>query len=566
MGSETEATKNYLSSVKVQLLCCIPEEKRSIAAKEFLANYDPKLLQHSRREYGGTSSGETVITEESFAIQGIDVTTPEHPELLRNSAFLEEISTESITETTLTSILDDIYKIELILTESLDEIDSRFASTIYGRIIHGFTKVACSQVALDERVINKLFERFREILMSNTQALPPERLEQFDRSQSWSKYDLRVNAATGFICLALKAKLLTAEWKDLLHRVADDPNPLVRYHLGKRVWSFLNNWSEFVWETLERWVSELPYRAGTVGVFCGTLHLSWFWLLRNNDATRAEQFLKTLLTAVHSCNSKELRSGCGAWLFALWFFEGEVWAGAALNKAIDSIRDNTDELKAAERIVVQKLIPREPKEPLVVEQRQRAMDFLLQLLRAANQALQAYSAELANIPLSERSKEPPPWVPKVAEFFHYVAAEFHFCVKGQVKQWTTVPANEREAQIAAWWENVEPILDGLLTMPHPGVVFDLMKGFEHLVNLDVQRSLYWMRKATLASVPAGLANEPLAADRTLEILRRILAEHKTSLVKGDEVRSDFVQILEAYLQVGWEKALQLAVQIESIFR
>ena len=103
-------------------------------------------------------------------------------------------------------------------------------------------------------------------------------------------------------------------------------------------------------------------------------------------------------------------------------------------------------------------------------------------------------------------------------------------------------------------------------MPYPGIAFDLIQGLEHLIDLDTRRSLHWLRRVTMASVPTGLASESLAADRTIQILRRILAEHRTSLAAESEQRSDFVQVLEAYLQVGWSEAIHLAVQIESIFR
>ncbi len=292
----------------------------------------------------------------------------------------------------------------------------------------------------------------------------------------------------------------------------------------------------------------------------------WFCWLRNNDPSRADQLLRNLLRETRSLNSTKLRSHCGEWLATLWFSQGEVWAEDTLISAIASIRDNTDELEGALRATVNELLPRPPKEPILAEQRQRALDFLVRLLSEANQAIQTYSAELAAVPLSERPNEVLAWGRKVTQLFDYVAREFHFCAEEHVKQWATAQSTETETQVTVWWESVERILDALLAMPYPGFVFSVIQGLEHLVNLDIQRSVYWMRKATLASVPAGLANESLAADRTIEILRRILAEHKTSLAKEDELRSDFVQILEAYLQVGWPKAVQLAVQIDSIFR
>jgi hypothetical protein len=552
---EADVDEHDLS--KVFLLRRIPEEKRSATTKEFLAEYEQKLLQLHNPENG--------ITQNQITKNNVNIAIPKYQILLQTSEPLLLLDANDIKDDNLTDVLRDIRRTEQVLAESSNEVDSKLASKISRRIVYGFTQVACSQATLDEQFRDELFKRFRNILTLPTEPLSPEYLEQFDRDKSWSS-NQRVDATEGFICLAIKAEPLADGWKDLLRRIADDPDPVVRYHLGLKIWLFLDKWCEFVWKTVERWVSELPNRAGTLGVLHGTLRNSWFWRLRKKDATRADQLLRSLLTALRSRNSTELRSHCGGWLAALWLFEGEAWARDAFSNTIDYIKDNTDELEGAQRVAVRELLPRSPKELSSVEQHQRAINFLLQLLSAANQALQTYSAELAEMSSSEKPNEPPPWVQKVAQFFHYVATEFDFSAEGHAKQWMTAQTRERKTQMRVWWETVEPILDVLLAIPHPGVVFKLIKGFEHLINLDIQCSLHWMRKATLASVPAGLANESLAADRTIEILRRVLAEHKTSLAHGGELRSDFVQILEAYLQVGWPKAVQLAVQIESIFR
>jgi hypothetical protein len=155
---------------------------------------------------------------------------------------------------------------------------------------------------------------------------------------------------------------------------------------------------------------------------------------------------------------------------------------------------------------------------------------------------------------------------RVFHFFYNIATEFQFSVEGHAKQWATVQQVQRDAKMVAWWETSVPILEVLLSMLYPGVTFHLIKGLEHLVSLDVGRTLRWLRRATLAGVPMGLANESLAADHTIGILERILAEHRASLAAGTETRSDFVQILEAYLQAGWPRAIRPAVQFESIFR
>lgn len=564
-GVDVEAIASYLPRVKARLLCCVPEEKRGTAAKEFLAGCDPKLLQPRQRDSGITVSMETMTTERWLTEQGIDITKPKHQELLKVSAFLQELSSSEVTDDKLTDVLRDIRNVEQMLARSHNEIDGRVASTIQHRLVRGLTQVACSQSKLDKQLINDLFQRFRTILVAAVEAPSPQRLEQFDHSQGWDSFDPRTNAAEGFVCLVAKIEDLLDDHKNLLRRLADDPEPILRYHLGQRIWFLLNRWPEFVWETVERWVAELPKQPGTLGVLRGTLHGQWFWWLRSNDVARADQLLRNLLTAAHLRDSTELRNACGSWLAALCFFKGEAWACDALGSAIVNIKDNLDELEGAKRVAVNELLPRTQRELGPIEQHRRAKDFLLRLLSAADHTLEAYRAETNNLSLSDRPSEPPPWVRGLARFFDYVATEFQFSSEEHVKQWMTAQQDQVDAQLTAWWGTVEPILDAILAMPHPAIMFQLIKGLEHLVRIDVQHSLYWLRRVTLASAPVGLANEPLAADHTIEILERILAEHRISLAEG-QLRSDFVQILEAYLQVGWPRAMRLAFQLESIFR
>ena len=527
LDCQTENPNNYLLAKIARILSSIPEEKRSSETQEILSKYlGNKNLYNSRPTYQ-----------------------------------LEYTRVEQLP-------VDSFGNSEYTPTEQLP-VDSFGNPNVFLRELEEAQKLyqgACESTPLNNQSESDIFEQLKIIIETPSAPPSPQNLEDFDRDPSvWQKP--RILAVEGFLCLAIKIDSLPIEWKDLLRRLADDPDPQVRCSLGQQIWQFLNKWPEFVWETLDRWLNELPNRAGTIGVLRKTLHSSWYGWLRNSDAARAEQFFNNLLTAARLCNSAELRSHCGALLTALWFFEGETWAGEALRNALDSITDNADELKGAERNAVHELLPRSPKEPpSPVAERQRVQDFLLQLLKAANQALLAYHAEVATRVPSDGANEPAPWVKKISDFFYDVATEFDFSAEGHAKEWTSAQTNDKEAKINAWWQTVEPILEALLAIPHPGIVFKLIEGLEHFIDLDLQRSLYWIRKATLASAPAGLVNEPLAADRTIKIVSRILADHKNSLLDENVLRSDFIQILESYLNVGWPKAVQLAVQIETIFR
>jgi hypothetical protein len=564
-GVSVDAIASYLPRVKARLLCCVPKDRRGAASREFLAECDPELLQARQRDSEEGASIEVMTTERWLDEQKVDITKLQHQELLKVSGFLEELSSSEVTDGNLTGVVSDIRSVEKLLAKSRSDIDDRVASTVQQRLVRGLSQVACGQAQLDRQLIDDLFQHFNMILSAAVKAPSQHHLEQFDQSQGWNALDPRINAAEGFACLVTRIKDLLEDHKNLLRRLVDDPEPVLRYNLGLRIWPLLNKWPEFVWETLERWIAELPKRLGTLGVLHGTLHGRWFWWLRNNDVARADRLLKNLLIAAKLRNSKELRNTCGLWLGALCFFQGEAWACDALGTAIVDIMDSLNELEGAQRVAINVLLPRTERGVAPVEQHQRAKVFLLQLLSAADRTLEKYRTETDSLSLSDRPTEPPPWVPGLVLLFDRVAAEFQFSAEEHVNRWMTAERGEVDPQLSAWWRTVDPILDALLAMPHPALIFQLVKGLDHLIRIDVQHSFYWLRRVTLASVPVGLANEQLAADRTIGILERTLAEHRMSLGEG-QLRSDFVQILEAYLQVGWPRAIHLALRLESIFR
>lgn len=556
------AVEQHLSR-EIQLLSYIPEEKRSSSANKFLVSLDQDTMDRLRKD---TEQQEIVKEAQVEVLADVISRHPNHQALQEKSEFLSQLSSDDITDDNLEKIVEDIRNVQRELLESYNHIDHTFALMIQEKVTKGFVQIAASQVNLGQQLINELYEHFKKFLTHPSDPPSREHLEQFDRLQSWELPKPKINAVEGFIYLAKKIEPLPSEWQTVLHTVAEDSDPVIRHHLGLRIWSFLDKWPEFVWETLESWIKELPTLPGTSGVLRGTLRTGWFWRLRNKDESRANQLLKDLFTAARSSGSSDLRKDCGSWIFGLHFSRDEAWVGNILDELVQSVKDGSDELEGALQVAVGELLPREPKEPLLVDQCQRIQAFLVQVLNGAKKSFEAYESEIANLSPTDRPAEPPLWVKQVVMFFDIIAREFQFSVEQQKKQWITVPPNEKELQITTWWESIDPVLDALLVWPLPHALYSLVKGFDHLIDVDVKRSLSWIKKITIVGVPAGLANESLAADQIIGMLERILADYKASLASEDELRADFFEILEAYLQVGWPRAIQLAIRLESIFR
>jgi hypothetical protein len=558
-----ETAERRLAYIKARFLSCIPDGRRGDVSKTFLDHCDPEMLQQNRRRSSPTYSSWSDNETDWLAEEGVDVGDPAHQEMLQATAFLNTLSANEITDADTASILERIRTGERMLAESQDGIDERVSSAVQERLIQGLSRLACANVTLDEEFKNELFERFRTVLELPAATPDNGRLAAFDHNPSWGMPNRRYSAAEGFICLTVKEEPLNPAHQQMLKQLAADPDPVIRFFMAHMIWPLLKKWPEFVWIMLEKWVADLDTSLGSLGVLQGALRNHWFWWLRNEDAARADQLLKDLLAAARRRDATELRGACGNWLAALWFFKSETWAQEILESFLTFFRDNIDELNGAQNLAIYLLLPRTPKETSH-EQKERALSFLVGLLNAANQVLETSKDEIERLSSSDAAEDPSLWVRKIFGFFSHTAIEFQFSAEGHAKRWASDTA--ATADLPEWWATVEPILDAIIALPHPGVVYHLIEGLEHLIAFDVQRSLRWLRKVTLASVPQGLNVESLAADTTVKILEQILAEHKFSLAAGDEMRLDFVETLEAYLQIGWPKAMRLAIQVESIFR
>ncbi len=545
-----------LLAITARLLQFIPEEKLTPAAKDFLSKNPPVSKEE---QYGKVTTGVQEFTKEMWLqSQGLDITNPVIQELIETSSFLEQLTTKTITESDVSVILQKMSEIEQKLADKPNAAGDAIGSLVQCRLIHGYAQLACSPFRLDNLLIDNLTARFRAIIFDKCYFVPAQTAKwtQFREAELLNS---KRDAVGALVCLAGKVDSLTDEYKSLLCTLARQPEKEVRMQVSMRLWSIFKKWPAYVWETLEFWIDTLPSEPQNDEVLMIALIQNWFWVLQKNDSMRATQLMKKLLNAVHSSNSRDLRKICGSWLGAIAFGDGETWASKILQELIQSLDENLDELQGASDFATGELLPRAIKVNLIGHQ--EAMIFLLNLIGAAKDWAEIHQKEISSQPTSE--------VQQILKDLHWllyrITIEFRVSAENYATHWSSMVSSEATTQVSDWWKNAEPILEVLLAFPDPQIAYSLVDGIEHIIWFDVARGLHWLNKVTTASTPFGISGEQLAADKTINILGRVLAEHK--IVLGmDESRLDFVQILEAYLQIGWPKAINLAIQLESIFR
>jgi hypothetical protein len=148
--------------------------------------------------------------------------------------------------------------------------------------------------------------------------------------------------------------------------------------------------------------------------------------------------------------------------------------------------------------------------------------------------------------------------------FNFAAVRFRFTAEKQCG--FSMRDEGKTSEAISWFMSIETIIDAVNNLPFPEIAYDLVQGLDKVAECDIEVGLRWIRKVTIASVPYGFANEPMAAGLTINILEKALAAHHISLRGKGSLFSDFTAILEAYLEIGWDGAWRLNFQIENILR
>ena len=547
LGS-TEDSQPWIARKRADFLIAIPESLRTSETNTFLAEVDRDLLDHLRYRENHPIA--------SFAPVDVPPRWPEHEKLVKKAASIAYYSDRKLTEEEVSETLATINELEPALKGRADKLPSELAEMLGNRIIQALVRIADSESDSKSKTSLRALKKFKEALAQPQVPPSAETLEGFDSHPSWNP-DNYASAAEGFIILASKSQILSGQAKAVLRRLSDDPKPEVRLHLARHIWMFLDKWEAFVWETVERWSNELGGRKGTEGVLKWTFYNAWFRWLYLRDSERAKTYLLQLLANAKKVPSQEIRKMCGNWLSAMYIYDSESWAHAEIERINIDFENNLDESIGALITALDVIFVEESRDTITSDVETRALEVVTNFLGLANSRLEAYFQAPADSNVDEAS-EPPEWLRSTFRMLESVARRVE---KSSEMLSTTSVASVRE-----WWQKIEPIVAELLKTPRPQFIFHVVKAIKKTVGLDLPNALHWLNLATKASAPYGLTNESMAADETIEILEKVLAEHKVELASGTVVRRDFIEILDAYLMAGWPRAVDLAIRVESIFR
>jgi hypothetical protein len=121
-----------------------------------------------------------------------------------------------------------------------------------------------------------------------------------------------------------------------------------------------------------------------------------------------------------------------------------------------------------------------------------------------------------------------------------------------------VPAQEGFAEPAF------AILDLLTEFKHPTITHRIVATLDHLSPYDRRRAFLLVERCI--SVGDAYTYDPLAAETTVALIERYLAEHRDLLATDSEVLSAVRRVLEAFVHAGWPAAISLSYRLGDAFR
>ncbi|MGH3678708.1 MAG: hypothetical protein ACRDT2_00005, partial [Natronosporangium sp.] len=108
-----------------------------------------------------------------------------------------------------------------------------------------------------------------------------------------------------------------------------------------------------------------------------------------------------------------------------------------------------------------------------------------------------------------------------------------------------------------------PLIEKLSVIGYPAVTHHIVQTIDHLRPVQPRRGL--MIAAHSATNDPGYAREPLALDAVHLLIRHYLADHRELVLSDPTCISSIRVMLEAFVRSGWDKAIALAEDLDSLF-
>jgi hypothetical protein len=393
----------------------------------------------------------------------------------------------------------------------------------------------------------------------------PEYDAQFDDHVSWGSPAPRLEAAQGLIVLAHNPNCAVPEVIEAIKRLSKDPVPAVRYQIARRLNALYQTDYELMWHLIEWMSREEPSRGVLQGLLSGPVQR-----LVGSDPNRVADVTRAIFDRVTvGSGAKTIKEFCVGILSDLYIWydnnpSREIILKIAAQPA--AYREEAPYLLSRFRYPLT-YGPTNPPEPAQDAIRFRARELLDKVLTSAISNFHKVESQNTGIPFDNWPSQEKEECQALVRFIDTIGTEVYFASGAFIRGGLDQSKEEVNWETSIrFYDEARPILDKLADVAFPSVTHQLLEILEFFIQADPRGIFLRIGRVVRAGQQGGYQYESLAADLMVRLVERYLADYRTLLREDTDCRKTLIEVLDAFVQVGWPSARRLTYRLENIFR
>jgi hypothetical protein len=432
---------------------------------------------------------------------------------------------------------------------------------------------ACSRIVrMEDFSCEESVGAFIQAVLLNASGHPdpvhnPEYDVHFDKSPSWGSPAVRVETARGLLLLARHTTCATPEVLQAIEHLSIDPVPAVRYQIAIHLNVLYRTAPELMWRLIERLCHGESSRGVLQGLLSGPLGR-----LAGAHLEQVASLVKATFDRVQGGEgANEVRKLCIDIFTELYIWrDHDMCRNIVLGLMTEQVTSPDDT-----RNVLSHLRgplthgPVDPPDPQQDAIRQRAIDLITRFLHTAKDSLHHMETAYAHVPFNDWPEIEQKNAQSLTQLIDYIGREIYFAsgAYGTERHGRTDAQRPftREEQ-ARFYHEAGHILDALADVGLPSLAHHLLETLEVFIPSDPEGVFLRIGRVIRGGQKGGFQYESLAANLMVRLVEQYLAEYRVILRENEECRRTLLEVLDAFVQVGWPSARRLTYRLEEIFR
>lgn len=394
--------------------------------------------------------------------------------------------------------------------------------------------------------------------------------EDFNKNISWGIPAPRVSAANGLVLIARYQDCLNEEVEEAINRLSTDAVPAVRFQVARNCNALYDSAPQLMWRLIEQFSVQEQNR----GVLRGLLDRP-FWQLLSTETDLIIEATDTIFSRIKEGNGADKVQALCARLFLRAYLLQEHTPSYEL--VIQIIERPVGYYDATQRILMNLRDPLSayfatPQNPQRNQIRRRALALFTRLVRSLRYNIDQFNQQESQI-FTDISLEEQGQVRNLAQLVSTVGTEVYFAsgafAEKEKKQGERILTITEKQQFL---RDFAPIFDELVQIASVrlyghgfgSMTHRIIEALEYLVPANPSQVFSLIGRFVDAGKDSGYQYESLAVSQVVNLVRLYLAQYRG--VIQDEHQDTLIEILDIFVEVGWEEAIILANRLDEIFR